>query len=300
MGHPLPGDVGTTEGTFEPRKAAAGASGGPASIFSIDDIATRRITLYSVRNRQQPRISDRSGIPASQRRILDQANASDPPVTTAGTMSVSEAMKFFIAMAYDPKRVGQFRALQVALYRGGMYGSKKPEDVLSGTWDTDTADALSKAIRGYLQVADQDDGAGVPISFDEYVTNVSKGRDAAGKAAQEATPKKPLVYDLDDPAEIAGQVQQAAQSSLGRNLSDAEVQHFVSEFMAQQRAYQKKLYDVEQGFTSGAVSGGTFEVNQPDLEGQAEQYVKTGREDEIGGNQLADYVGAIQQLLGGL
>src|SRR3954469_26043027 len=155
---------------FDPDQAASAASySGAAGIFTIDDIAQRSIILGSASTRTP---NDTAGLPAKQRPWLERANDLPSRRTVASQMTVQDAMKYFVNMAYtgqkDKEGHSMWGNMQIALYQMGLYGDRKPGEVLTQTWNGVTdADALEKAIRGYLQVADDDNGAGLPVSFEE-------------------------------------------------------------------------------------------------------------------------------------
>lgn len=81
---------------------------------------------------------------------------------------------------------------------------------------------------------------------------------------------------------------------LGRNLGDEEITHFVSEFRAAEQAFARRQYAAQTDTT-----GGTYELTRPSLGGQAQEFVEGGHPAEAGGNRMADYVAAIEQLVGG-
>ena len=114
------------------------------------------------------------------------------------------------------------------------------------------------------------------------------------QAAQATAPKPGMAIQTTDPAVLRGLVQQAAQASLGRNLSADQVNRFVEEFHAQEQAYSKQAYAAQTD-----QSGKSFNLTQPNATAQAQEFVDQGNPTEEGGQLLASYVGRLQQMLSG-
>jgi hypothetical protein len=188
-------------------------------------------------------------------------------------------------MSQDPAQKQQFYEWQQKLYAAGFYGSAKPTDVAWGTWDLATGAALKSAFSAAVQVA----ASGAPVTFDEYLTGLGQAK----TAAQSGIGTGPLVVQHEDPKAVAGMLQQAAQASLGRDLSDAEVEHFISEYKAAEDAYYKGRK------VATDATGGRVDVTQPNLQAQAESFVQGGHGTEAAGNNMADYVKALESMLGG-
>jgi len=185
----------------------------------------------------------------------------------------------------DPKA---FLTLQQAMFAAGFYGTTDPKSVQWGQYTDQTVSAWRKVLQSTLQAQ----SAGYNLTPEEILRRGISGAKAAGAGA--GTGKPPKVIDYTDPAAIAGAVQSAAKTALGRNLSDAEVKHFVSEFRAAQTTAGDRAYAAQT-----AAPGTTVAAGQPDLSSRAEQYVKERHGTEIQGNEMADYVGVLESLLGG-
>lgn len=175
--------------------------------------------------------------------------------------------------------------LQRALFAAGYFGSKSSKSI---AWGADTASTM-EAWTALLRDTVQQQSLGQNVTWQDMLDRALKSTKAGGTA----TEKPPLVLDYTDPEQVAGVVQRAAQASLGRNLSGEEIEHFVSEFRAAETTYAKDRYAA-----STDVKGGTHTMSQPSLEGRADAYVQEGHGTEIAGNNMADYVRAIEQMLG--
>jgi len=180
-----------------------------------------------------------------------------------------------------------YLALQRALYAGGFFGSTDAKNIPWGQY----TDATLAAWRRVLTATAQAQDAGQSLTPEDILRRGVEGYQAVG---EEPKKKPALVIDYTDPEAVASTLQQAAQNSLGRNLSDDEIKHFVSEFRAAESAYQTKVYNAQTSEKSGV----RVEADRPSLEAQAQQEVKEGRGTEIAANDMADYVRVIEQLLG--
>jgi hypothetical protein len=212
----------------------------------------------------------------------DRPGAAQPtPNTPPAESTYGDQLRYPVEeFAKDPKG---YLDLQRRLFAAGFYGSKDPASIPWGQDVAGTIDAWRKVLELSLQSAE----TGNPLTPEEVLRRGA----AAGKAG--GAPPKSLIIDYTDPEQVAGVVQRAAQASLGRNLSDEEIQHFVSEFRVAETDYAKARYKGETDTT-----GGTFEVSRPDLGDRANDFVEQGHETEIGGNRMADYVSALERMLG--
>jgi hypothetical protein len=188
--------------------------------------------------------------------------------------------------ASDPKGYLQF---QQALFAAGFYGATPASSI---PWGSDPQGTTYDAWKKVLIAAQQAQSAGLQVTPDELLLDAAKRHQAATAGA--SVPKPGLVIQYSDPAVLRGLVQQAAQASLGRNLSAAQVNTFVNEFHAQEAAYSKKLYSAQQD-----TSGQQFELTQPNPSAQAQEFVDQGNPSEEGGQLLASYVGRLQAMLNG-
>lgn len=186
----------------------------------------------------------------------------------------------------DPKA---YLALQQALFAGGFYGSTP---VGSIPWGTDPQGATYDAWKKVLVAAQQAQDSGINVTPDQILQQGIKEHTAA-KAA-EPVPKNPLAIQLTDPSQIASSAQSAAQAVLGRNLSDEEVMHFISEYHAAETTYSKQAYE-----TNNDQTGGTHVLTQPSLSGTIDTELHQKHGTEIAGNNLSDYVRALEQMVGG-
>jgi hypothetical protein len=173
----------------------------------------------------------------------------------------------------------KFKAYQKQLYSLGLYGNAKPQ---YGVWNaqTDRA-AVENALLGYQQMATgyQTAGKGV-LTWDEYLKIAKKqGMSVGGSGPQRA----PL--NMTDPAQLQQTLQAAAQNALGRNLSSKELAHFVTAF-----------HGKEQSAYDAAGAGKTY--TNPDVAGEAMNYVDQHNTTEVAQNRTVGYVDAINQLLG--
>jgi hypothetical protein len=186
----------------------------------------------------------------------------------------------------DPKGYLQF---QQALFAAGFYGATPASSV---PWGSDPQGTTYDAWKKVLIAAQQAQSAGLQITPDELLLDAVKRHQAATAGAD--VPKPGMVIQYSDPAVLRGLVQQAAQASLGRNLSAQQVNQFVQEFHAQEAAFSKKAYSAQQD-----TSGKEFDLTQPNASAQAQEFVSQGNPTEEGGQLLASYAGVLQHMLSG-
>lgn len=183
-----------------------------------------------------------------------------------------KVMKQFAAMSFnDPSR---FYALQAAL-GSGPFGDVKA----TGAFDSDTESALGRAMLQYVKLSQ---GAGVGVSFTDYLLQTAQHATALSQASQQAT-ANPVV--LTDPVEIESAAQQAAQDALGQGLSPDQLKRFVSRFQSAQTAAQT------------AKGGGT--VSTPDLGSEAMAFAQKDDPKAFQENQRTAYLDQLVNLLGG-
>jgi hypothetical protein len=216
----------------------------------------------------------------------DRAIAEKSAVTPI-TGSVADAVKYPIDQ-YTKDPAGYLK-LQQAMFAAGFYGSTPASSI---PWGSDPQGSTYDAWKKVLIATQQANAVGLDITPTDLLDDAVKRHQAATAGAQ--IPKPGLVIQQSDPAALRGLVQQAAQEALGRNLSTEEVNSFVDSFHRQEAAYSKKAYAAQQDNT-----GSTFQLTQPDANAQAKEFVEGGHPQEAGGQDLASYVGVLQQLLNG-
>lgn len=179
-----------------------------------------------------------------------------------------------------------FQQWQSLLYAADFY-SGKPRLGVFGAADIN---ALQAALTAYQQVNGQANaslGGSEPTSpqalQDWLQQRVAQVKATGGPGA---TTKQPLQVDYTDPTAISAALQAGAQSELGRNLSDKELQGFISQFHGLQATAQTAAYNGDSSFTP------------PDLSGQAEQYLIGQHGPEHDQKLAAGYLDSIAQRLG--
>jgi hypothetical protein len=196
-----------------------------------------------------------------------------------------DAVKLPISLySTDPKKYLQ---LQQRLFQGGFYGATSASSI---PWGSDPTGSTYDAYKKALVAAQQAQYIGNPMTPDEIIDQAITEH----QAAQATAPKPGMAIQTTDPAVLRGLVQQAAQASLGRNLSADQVNRFVEEFHAQEQAYSKQAYAAQTD-----QSGKSFNLTQPNATAQAQEFVDQGNPTEEGGQLLASYVGRLQQMLNG-
>lgn len=270
---------------YDPAAAAAAgssSSAGPADVWGLGTKADSRILLGV----NEPPLGGRKDAPAILR--ANEVTMTPPPGGYGPqTKSALEAMQE-LPKLYATNRAG-YIALQQRLYSAGFYGSASPQNVGIGSYNDQTVSAYRAAVLAAAQLAD----AGQPVTFDELLDQ----KDPAAAARGQKQIQPGFVAQYSDPQTVAAIAQQAAQTTLGRNLSTDEVKAFVAEFHT---AEQKWNSNQKAAGTTAAAGKDTSQTSAPSAPAAADQFVQQGgRGTEAAGNKMADYVNVIRQLVGG-
>jgi hypothetical protein len=195
--------------------------------------------------------------------------------------SATDLMKEFAAMSQtDPVK---FAGIQKALADGNFYGSASS---IFGGWNIQTEKAIASAMEQYLKVSR---GAGTPVSFMQFLANTAvsnqqlngnagNGQKSGSSSSASRGPS------LTDPSALRLQVQQAAQSALGRNLSESEVNRFVDEF-----------HNLETQQFDTAIAGNKAYTN-PNPSTAAESFVGSNNTQEAQQHNATGYMDALMNM----
>lgn len=203
-------------------------------------------------------------------------------VTNKTTTVEAYANSFAGLSASNPQA---FYNMQMELYNSGAYGSAK---FLPGTYTSADAAAMKKAMSGYLGVVNSADPN--PLTFSEYLGRASQTGQANGINGSGSGggggggSRAPL--QLTDAATLRQTLQSASQNALHRDLTDPELEQFVTAFHGQ----ETQAYNT-------ANAGGTY--SSPDASAQAVESVNTNHADEESQALKASYNDKILQMLGG-
>jgi len=274
--------------TYE--EGASGATTSKTDIWNLpDDLAGKvLVTDYG---------HQRYNIPQGQRSHLD---VGDQQYQTENSRTPVQAPKieldangvptgpYALPISMHASDPASYLKLQQMLFAAGFYGSKAATSMRWGGDVAGTMDAWTQLLRETIQ----QQSLGHNVTWQDVLANTVKSTKEAGGIPGESKQKPTLINSFTDPAQVAFQAQTAAQSVLGRDLSDSEVQHFVSEF----RAAETK-FNSEQNAIRADTEGKTLTQTQPDLQARADQYVKEHHGTELAANNMADYVSALEQML---
>lgn len=159
----------------------------------------------------------------------------------------------------------------------------------TGAWDSWTEAALGEAMKRYVQIshAAHGDGAGVAMSFSEYLQKTAEtaqavGGDGTSLGSGQHQPPPPI--QLTDPTQIKAAAQSAFQEALGKGASSAQLDKFVKSFQSAQTSAQM-------------VQTGT--VSMPDLSSQAMAFAQGSDPHGFKENQRTSFMDQLVNLLGG-
>lgn len=278
---PLPSDGG-----FHPENAAATGSSttgtAQSSLFDSGTLDTSKPIVIDYG--AHPSRALARHLPAEDRsRDPFPVPAFDPnnPSATAFQSLLSRPVTFFT------QDKAAFLDLQRQLFIGGYYGATSESSIPWGSFTS----ATQQAWLHLLEATQMAQTSGAHLTPDDVLAQAV----AARTANQGKAPASPLLIQHEDPKAIAGALQQAAQATLGRDLSDAEVEHFISEYKAAEDAYGRQRQSA-----TDATAGQRVDLTAPNLTGEATAFVKDQHGAEAGAQNAADYVGALRQMIGGL
>lgn len=181
-----------------------------------------------------------------------------------------------------------FVSIQNALAQSGAFGTVH----INGTFDQATQNAIAQAMIAYVKLSVgteavpeyQDPKTGKKSSgFVAFILNAAQRGKALG-VNQPAVPPKPTLT-VTDPAAIRSQIQNAAQTALGRGLSEEQINAFVTQFQNEQKHAE--------------LAGPGATAVQPDLSSEAGKFAQQANPGAYKANQRQAFVDSLVNLLGG-
>jgi hypothetical protein len=234
----------------------------------------------------RPRGASRQLDPYDRENQQSQFNAEAAPVLRTPLELVQYPIKLY---ASNP---AEYLQLQQALFAAGFYGSTPASSI---PWGSDPQGTTYDAWKKVVIASQQAQQAGYNITPTDLLNDAVARHKAAQKGI--AVPKAPLIIQQTDPAVLRGVAQTAAQAALGRNLSASEVNSFVEEYHKQEAAISKQNYEAQQDQTGGTHT--ITNLTEGSAQAMAEEEVKKNHPVEYQGQQLAGYIGVLQQLING-
>jgi hypothetical protein len=188
--------------------------------------------------------------------------------------STDDFMAYFAGLSQsNPK---QYAQIQQQLYQAGAYGGSKPS---FGVYTTQDATAMKAVLTGYMGLK-----LTTPITLPDYIKQIQSAGIKNG--VLNGAPRAPLTVQYTDPNTLKGTLQSAAQDYLGRNLSDKELNGFVSKFHGQEKTAQTAAYNNKPGETP------------PEASGDAQALLENVHTPEHQQKLAANYLDSINQMLG--
>jgi hypothetical protein len=187
-----------------------------------------------------------------------------------------------------PNRLTTYEQLQRSLWQAGFYGQTSIDGIHVGQWTTQTQDALKNALGSYEQLGE---GGKLPLTFSEFLNqNAAVAQDGGQNAPSQSgggPTRAPFASNTTDPAAIRAAVQSAAQQALGMNLSEDQIQAFVTEFQHQQVQAERASYNYQ-------------DTTTPDLSSEAMGFVQETNPHAYKQQNKTAYMDALVNLLGGV
>lgn len=198
---------------------------------------------------------------------------------------VTYTLEESLAQLYQMDPRERLPQLQQLLYAGGFYGSgyynqSNPNAVQFGVADEDTYAAWRTALVRAARSGK---------SIWEVLGDAAKGRQGGGA---EGPQRAPLVLRQTSPEDLRRLVDRVAREVAGTSLSSDEIDRFITDYQADERAVQQAAY--------GAVETGGTVVEPASPETAAEDFVRGSRPQEASGRDVLGVLdGAMSFILGG-
>lgn len=162
---------------------------------------------------------------------------------TSRVVSLSEATGEFYSWSD-----AQLRKFQEQAYEAGLYGNVDRAEVPFGDFDEDTFSVWSTMVQRSAAFYSQ----GKKVSPMKALEMA--GRSKPVGVIEEVDGPPPLVTVLSNPDELKKVMQAGARSVLGRKVSDADLEAFVSSIQGQEAAQQKSDYGMQVNEQGGTVT----------------------------------------------
>lgn len=187
---------------------------------------------------------------------------------------------------YDPTAIA---SLQNQLVSSGLL---KPRNFQLGQWDQTTMLAYRELL-GYSNVA------GLPYA--QSLANMKSIIAKYGDTTQTGSVRQPFLPQLTDPAALKDTLDAVSVRTMGRGLTPAEKDAFVSSFQGMQTTAQQTRYDNQGNYdpNTGAYTGSGGSDTQPDASGQAAAYINQTNPDAVESYNYLNAYKAFDQLLHG-
>lgn len=290
-------------GSFNPNTTVNPNPNAPfdPNAVSTTDPGTTGVDLYGLSPTEEKwtfylgtnQVVPQSALGPLVRKGYDQEPGNNPNSTPNDYQSALDIMKHYAAMGTSADRSTRqaFANLQYEMLAMGAYGTSGSTQLFRpGVWTDLDAQALLKVMRSYQQVAGSD-GAGQPISFEEYINQAAaqaaaNGQASGGGSGSGGLPSTPV---LTDPDTLTMYAQRAAQAALGHSLSKDQLSAFINTFhQSQADAYQD------------AVKGNGPTVDKNDPRASAIAYVANNFQHDYQQHQIQGYTDAfLNMFLGG-
>lgn len=205
------------------------------------------------------------------------------------TKRQTELEKEFYAMSPEDRR-----ELQKRLYAGGFYSGTDPDKVVLGVPDEVSFSAYAKAVARAAAYYN----AGKKMTVDEVIDESAGildqiygagGRRGGGGAGGDGSSRAPLTIGLTNPEDLKAVAQRTATGTLGRALSQSELNQFIASFHQAQSTAQTNAYNAD-------VTGGSV-VAAPDERVAAEVHARQAAPTEAGGQDFLRTFTAFRNIL---
>lgn len=249
----------------------------PPELTGIDPATGKPPSIYLANETGSQQYASMRGVGEDRQKINI-----DKPYSFPKQMSASEVMDHFQKLAYQ--HPDQFMVVVKLLADGAFYGSDTstgapPKDYTS--FGSSTQQALANAMVQYLQATE---GGAFHQSFLDFVAmraaqvTQANGGSLGNTGGSGSGSGGGGVIPLADPDTLKMYAQKAAQAALGRNLTSAQLDSFVSQFHSQQVA-------------DATAAKGTF-VDKNDPRASAIQFVTQSNQGEFQQHQIQGYTDA--------
>lgn len=186
-----------------------------------------------------------------------------------------------------PNNADDLRTLQLSLIQAGYITDAQAKMMVLGSPDQVTSSAFAKllATANYT-------GTEWKSALSTRLATIAQDPSSVVGSGSSKVSTPPLTISLTNPEDIKAVVQKTAQSLLGGYLPDDQVNSFVANYQAQERAYQTQQYNQQYNPGVGYGPGGEAVAapTQTGLAQQTEDTLKATQPEQYGATQFGAQV----------
>lgn len=210
---------------------------------------------------------------------------------TGTQMTIGAGLDWFRDLAIHDR--DKYNSLVYSLYSAGYLSEG---EVRFNSFTSTAGQAFAEAAWDVYSINKTSKGGQVTTLFNHLDalaqgmadSGLGPGSGSGSGGAGAEPPKRTDVWT--DEATLKANGRQAAQSLLGRSLTDAEEASFLSTFKEREKAYNDEAWNAQ-------LNGGSV-TNRPSPDAAAQQFVGSHMEQEKAGQDMGSYMGVLRNMMG--